>query len=407
MTDRSATILLDLDGTLLRNDMDVFLPAYFQAVRAWLSETVPGVDSMDAFLEASGVMVANDRPDRTLADAFYERFLDRTGRSFESMVSPIQRFYRDAYPALKSLIEPAPRASETVRKLHDSGHTLVVATNPLFPAPAILQRVDWAGLTLKSSDFNLVTSFERFHFAKPDPAYYAEILAYLGWPEGPIVMVGNEILNDIESPRLLGLATYLVDDEGGSDPGTSIQRRHGTGNLTDFPSWLEAHSAEELEPDFHSVEGSLAVLKSTAAALHSLVRETEPEAWDRRMDGEWTPLETLTHLKDVEVEVNQVRAESFLASDSPYIAGVDTDRWYADGFGPLPLPEAVLDEFLAGRMKTLEILAEIPRAAWEMPARHSILGPTNLAEIAGIMAGHDRTHLKHIVTLLETGTSGG
>ena len=115
MIDRPATILLDLDGTLLRNDMDVFLPAYFQAVRAWLAETVPGADSMAAFLEASGVMVANDRPDRTLADAFYERFLDRTGRSFESMTSPIQRFYRDAYPALQSLIETAPGASETVR----------------------------------------------------------------------------------------------------------------------------------------------------------------------------------------------------------------------------------------------------------------------------------------------------
>jgi hypothetical protein len=186
-----------------------------------------------------------------------------------------------------------------------------------------------------------------------------------------------------------------------------MQRRHGTGRLIDFPAWLEARSAEELEPDFRSIEGSLAVLKSTAAALHSLVRETEPEAWDTRLDGEWTPLETLAHLKDVEVEVNQVRAESFLASDSPYIAGVDTDRWYAEGFGPLPLPDAVLDEFLAGRMKTLEILAEIPRAAWEMPARHSILGPTNLAEIAGIMAGHDRNHLRQIITLLETGTSGG
>jgi len=385
--------------------MGLFLPAYFQAIQRWLAQVVPGGDSMNAFLGANRVMLINDRPDRTLADVFYGSFLPQINISYENLIPAIEQFYREVYPQLRSLTAPAPGAKETVQSLHEAGHLLVVATNPRFPASAIHQRVDWANLPLKSSDFELVTAFERFHFAKPNPAYYAEIMAFLGWPEGPAVMVGHEAANDIRAAAELGLATYHVIDAGrAAGPPTA---RHGSGSLADFPNWLTAQSEEDLEPDYRSAAGVTAVLKSTASALHSLVREAEPQAWLGRRDGQWSPLETLAHLRDVEAEVNLKRAENFLETESPFITGVDTDRWYADGFGDLPPAAEILDEFLRSRLKTLDILAGVPIDAWDMPARHSIFGPTDLMEIVSIMAGHDRTHMRHIQTGLESGTSGG
>ena len=404
MTDPRATVLLDLDDTLLQNDMGRFLPAYFREIESWLAETIPGDDIMTAFLEASQLMLVNDRPDRTLADVFYSHFLPRIDLSYEDLQPALDRFYREFYPRLQSLTAPMSGAEETVRFLAQGGHALVIATNPLLPAAAIHQRVDWAGLALKSIDFDLVTSFERFHFAKPGPAYYAEILAYLGWPEDPVVMVGNEVVNDIRGASEFGLATYHVTPPGVPAPGDA---RHGSGPLSGFPAWFAGRSPEDLAPDYHSPGAALAVLKSTAAALQSLVRETDPLAWRRRPDEEWSPLETLVHLKDVETEVNLKRAESFLAAEAPFITGVDTDRWYADGFGDLPAVEEVLDGFMQSRMRTLEILSGIPAEAWGAPARHSIFGPTDLLEIAVIMGGHDQTHVRHIKACLDSGTSGG
>jgi hypothetical protein len=279
----------------------------------------------------------------------------------------------------------------------------VVATNPLFPAAAIHQRVDWAGLDLPGGDFELVTTFERFHFAKPNPAYYAEIMAYLGWPEGPAVMVGNEAVNDLRAAGALGLATYLVGD---GDPVEDMpSARDGSGRLADFPDWLARRGREALLPDYGSIDAVMAVLKSTPAALQSLLNETGPDAWRHRIGNEWTAVETLSHLKDVESQVNRERAEIFLRSDNPFITGIDTDRWHVDGFGDLPPAGSILDGFLKSRLETLDLLAEIPRPAWRRPARHSIFGPTDLLEVAGIMAGHDQGHLRQILAAVAAGSS--
>ncbi|HUF38186.1 MAG TPA: DinB family protein [Anaerolineales bacterium] len=400
------TVLLDLDDTLLRNDMGVFLPAYFKAIQSWLAEFISGGDFMPAFLQASQAMLQNDRPDRTLAETFWNHFLSSVDADLNRLQPAVDRFYQEAFPQLRGLTGPIPGARETVEALHRAGHVLVIATNPLFPAAAIHQRVDWAELTLANRDFDLITTFERFHAAKPDPAYYAEILAYLGWPDGPIVMVGNEAGNDIDSARDCGLATYHVIPGGDGDSQTD-NGRHGAGDLRRLPAWLAARDEQDLAPDYSSPAAALAVLKSTASALHSLARETDPSAWQTGREGEWSPLETLVHLRDVEMVVNEKRAETFLTETFPFIAGVDTDTWYDDGFGDLPPVDVILDGFIRSRLSTLETLARIPAESWDRPARHSIFGPTDLTEIASIMAGHDRTHMKQILADIKNGTSGG
>ena len=89
--------------------------------------------------------------------------------------------------------------------------TLAIATNPLFPLTAIEQRLDWAGLSPEEYPFSIVPSYENAHFAKPNPAFLAELLARLGWPEGPVVMVGDDPDNDVRCGLELGLARFLVE----------------------------------------------------------------------------------------------------------------------------------------------------------------------------------------------------
>ena len=54
-----------------------------------------------------------------------------------------------------------------IKKLKEMGYPLVLATNPIFPRVATMQRIDWAGLDVE--DFELVTVYENFNYSKPNP----------------------------------------------------------------------------------------------------------------------------------------------------------------------------------------------------------------------------------------------
>src|SRR5690349_324082 len=73
------TLLFDLDDTLLANDMDRFLPAYFQQV----SEHFAGWRGVDRLIPelvmATRAAVANTDPSRTLLSVFSECFSEALG----------------------------------------------------------------------------------------------------------------------------------------------------------------------------------------------------------------------------------------------------------------------------------------------------------------------------------------
>ena len=87
---------------------------------------------------------------------------------------------------------------------------LAVATNPLFPRIAIDHRLAWAGVPSDRFAYDLVTSYETFHSAKPQLAYYAEILGHLGVPPSRAAMVGDSPSDDLSPARALGMAVFHV-----------------------------------------------------------------------------------------------------------------------------------------------------------------------------------------------------
>jgi len=51
-------------------------------------------------------------------------------------------------------------------------------------------------------------------------------------------------------------------------------------------------------------------------------------------------------------------------------------------------------------MKLVEKLKSLPADGWKRRGRHTIFGPTDLQELVGFMAEHDRTHIQQAMTLL-------
>ena len=90
---------------------------------------------------------------------------------------------------------------------------------PLFPKTATLQRLSWAGFLLQEYPFELVSTYEDFHFAKPQPAYFMEVMARIGWPEdGIVVVVGDNLERDILPAIKLGLPAFWVHSGSIADP---------------------------------------------------------------------------------------------------------------------------------------------------------------------------------------------
>jgi hypothetical protein len=247
----------------------------------------------------------------------------------------------------------------------------------------------------------LITSYETFHFAKPNPAYYTEILARLGWPEGPVVMVGDDLQNDMEPARRVGLATFWIS-KNGNNPNAGPYGPSAVGDLADFFPWIDASTQAELSPDLSQTESIIHTLRATPAALASHTADLSLTHWKKHpVEGEWSLTEIVCHLRDVDHEVNLPRLEKVIQESNPFLAGMDTDPWAAKRQYEQQDGKSALYDFTQYRMEILELIEHLSPADWDRPARHAIFGPTQMRELISILAGHDRLHLRQISTTLD------
>lgn len=202
-------LLLDLDGTLLNLDIEQFIPAYIDV----LSRRFTGLIERELFMRhlfgATRKVVENDNPDQNNAYIFYKEFCRRTGLSYEQIKPIIDDFYRNDFPELSCWGKEHPHARELVATARRKGLQLVLATNPIFPATAIHQRLAWGGLD--KEDFHLITTMDNMHFCKPNPRYYLEISEKIDCPPENCLMAGNDTREDLAAAAA-GMDTYLVED---------------------------------------------------------------------------------------------------------------------------------------------------------------------------------------------------
>jgi FMN phosphatase YigB (HAD superfamily) len=385
------TLLFDLDDTLLNTNTDAFIPAYFQALSTSLADLVAPDTMLAALMGGTRAMMSNTDPALTLRDVFDAYFFPKLSMDRASLQPVIDRFYDEVFPSLGSLTKPIASAIPLMDWAFSRGHRVVIATNPLFPLKAIQHRLRWAGLAPDKYPFALVTSYENFHFTKENVAYYPEVLAQLGWPDDPVVMLGDDIQRDVTPTWAAGIPAFLVQKPGEAAL-DKLDIPQGT--LESFRSWIENTDLATLRIKFESPQSLLANLSSTPAALATLTGSLPSAAWARKPRPEdWNLNEVICHLRDVEHEVNLPRLRKVLAEENPFVVGEVTDRWaeqrqYSKQDGRL-----AFKDFLAARKEMLSLLSGL-QAEWSRPARHSIFGATNLQELVEIAAAHDRSHVQ-------------
>ena len=203
-------ILFDLDGTLLPLDQGYFIKKYFKAISAYAaSKGIEPQSFISGMMAGTEKMICNDG-NLTNADAFWKEFSKSVECDLEILIPTLDAFYFDGFKGLKEYTLENPLAVEMIKTAHRNGRKVVLATNPVFPMIAQLERLSWLGLT--EDDFDLVTSYENSSFCKPNPKYYLEICEKIGVAPENCLMIGNDESDDMKGAHFAGMECFLVTD---------------------------------------------------------------------------------------------------------------------------------------------------------------------------------------------------
>lgn len=206
-------VLFDLDGTLLGNDMNVFLPHYFRLLSARMSHLIPPEQFLDKLMQATYVMMENDGR-ATNEEVFAQAFYPLVGIPRQELEPLFYDFYASDFGQLRTYTQRKPTARAAVQIAFDRDLDVVIATNPLFPSLAIEQRMEWAGVA--DFPYDLVTTYENSRACKPNLLYFQQIAEALGRRPQECLMVGDEHMDMVAGH--LSCPTFLVPS-----PATQLQ----------------------------------------------------------------------------------------------------------------------------------------------------------------------------------------
>lgn len=203
-------VFFDLDGTLLPMEQSIFLKEYLQRLAAFVASHGIAPDAMiESTLGGTEAMIRNDGS-RYNREAFWERFFELIGENREDLISITDEFYFGGFKEVKNYVGANPNARNAVEAAHRGGRKVVLATNPVFPMSAQLERISWIGLD--EGDFDLITSYDNSKYCKPSVEYYHEICEKIGVAPENCLMIGNDEREDMKAASEAGFNCFLVTD---------------------------------------------------------------------------------------------------------------------------------------------------------------------------------------------------
>lgn len=222
-----SAVLLDLDDTLLDNDIHSFLPPYFALLGEYARPYMEPERFLEELLWCTRFMASSQDGSILLRDRFWSCFQERSGLEPAELEPFFDRFYQGEFSQLATLTRVRPSAQRLVSSCLENGLKLVIATNPMFPRVAIEKRLEWAGLSVTDFAFDLVTSYDNMHATKPWLAYYSEILDKIDCRPEEALMVGDSWENDIVPAAKIGMCTFWIS-QGTSPPDETMLSGSGT-----------------------------------------------------------------------------------------------------------------------------------------------------------------------------------
>lgn len=220
-------LLFDLDGTLLPMVQDEFANSYFMQLSKKFRGTGVDADKLLKTIEKGlmGMVLNNGR--NTNEEVFWQIFEREMKMKKVDIIERFDEFYLNEFNEIITSTSPTGVAKEIIDIAKKKGLRLFLATNPLFPRQATLNRIRWAGLN--PEDFLDITTYENSHFCKPNVKYFQEIIRRNDIDLDSALMIGNDVNEDL-SISSLGVKTFLVTD--------CLENKHELELTSDFQGTL-------------------------------------------------------------------------------------------------------------------------------------------------------------------------
>ena len=218
-------ILFDLDGTLLPMVQDEFVSYYMPLLaKAYIANGVPVEPKpfMEAVWKGYYAMVKNDGS-CTNEEAFWKAMEGKLPVDGEKSAKIALEFYGNEFNRASVTTSPTPLANQIVKTAKRKGIQVYLATNPVFPRCATMNRIRWAGL--QAEDFRIITTYEDQCYCKPNVEYFRGILEQFQLDPAECLMVGNDVEEDL-AIRALGVKTFLLTD--------TVENKKGLEYETDY-----------------------------------------------------------------------------------------------------------------------------------------------------------------------------
>ena len=203
--------MCDLDNTLLpMYTQDKFVEIWFRDIAKKFAEH--GLDprsALEGVNKGVRAMIYNETGKKNI-EVFYEEAEKVSGYKEDQLGPVMMDYYTSTFENVYEITLPNPHAVTIAGLMREKARYSVIATMPVFTIEAVEMRMSWIGL--KPSMFDFVTTADTSSYCKPNPLYFQQILDRFGAAPGEALMIGNDVREDMQPCKELGIDSFLVTD---------------------------------------------------------------------------------------------------------------------------------------------------------------------------------------------------
>jgi len=138
-------------------------------------------------------------------------------------------------------------------------------------------------------------------------------------------------------------------------------------------------------------------IRSSAGVVRRAVEAAPPGRFGvAPRAGEWSALETLTHLRDVVVHVYGLRIRRLFYEDAPVFADFDEESYRPASLARGERIEHLLDTIVGEHEQLARLLEGLPDADWAREGRHPQFGIMSIEFLARRVGEHAEEHANQI-----------
>jgi hypothetical protein len=134
-------------------------------------------------------------------------------------------------------------------------------------------------------------------------------------------------------------------------------------------------------------------IRSSAGVVRRAVEGAPPARFGvAPQPGEWSAMETLTHLRDVVVHVYGLRIRRLLYEEAPVFADFDEEGYRRASLARREAVGDLLETIVAEHEQLARLLEGLPDADWAREGRHPAFGVMSIEFLARRVGEHAEEH---------------